>query len=182
MYILNAAMIDARRHDTLHLEVFRLAVEIERSIGYGGLIHDFKNFILRGAPHYRERVIERAAYAQEALQRLEELVEPIAEIDVDPVIAAIRAYRENVDVAQKALERGEIPCKTDNLVKVDDSQAILALERALERFAEAAIRRRAALLSEERAMLGISILLLVGVCAIVLEGAILRNNRRNTNV
>jgi len=97
-------------------------------LGYGGIIHTFKNYVIRKDEAYRARMLEQltqfdavmANYLSEPLQAAERRA-------LDTIAATIDDYRGKLAVAERAA-RGNWPAeRTDRLVRVDDTEAILAL-------------------------------------------------------
>ena len=111
----------ARKDEVLH--------EITASFGYGGFIHDFKNFVLRREP-------ELATRARQDLDRVGELIGEYEATGIDDderaALATIRSVFEEYDIALNRavlVSRSYIrPTPLDNLVEVDDSAAIAAIE------------------------------------------------------
>jgi hypothetical protein len=108
-------------------EVAHLEAELHREIGYGGLIHNFKNYVLRGSENYRVAAMRDHRRASSLLDQLSEIVDGVARADLDAVRVTLDAYRDNLDVAAAARARGRDAEEIDQLVKIDDSQAIHAI-------------------------------------------------------
>ena len=97
-------------------------------LGYGGIIHNFKNYVLRGEEVYRERVVAQLTQFHAVLD--EYLAEPLPEPErtaLASIAATIAEYEAKLPAATKAAEEGWPTERTDALVRVDDSAAILAL-------------------------------------------------------
>ena len=106
----------------------QLLREIREVIGYGGMIHQFKNYILR-QDEPRVVVVENAiGVALRSLNAYEELNPSAAERDA---IAAIRAvvlqYRANMDVAVGMVAAGAAIEEIDRAVAIDDAPALEGL-------------------------------------------------------
>ena len=98
-------------------------------LGYGGIIHTFKNYVIRKDDSYRIRMLDQltqfdavmASYLAEPL--------PVAERQALATIkATIDQYRAKLDVAERAAHANWPAERTDRLVRVDDTEAILALK------------------------------------------------------
>lgn len=105
----------------------------ERNLGYAGLIHAFKNHVLRpeeGA--YRDAALRYFDAAMAELDVIEDLARE-AEIpfDAETVRSTMVAYRENIDVVADAATRGLPPAEIDDLVRIDDGPATAALDAFL---------------------------------------------------
>lgn len=97
-------------------------------LGYGGIIHNFKNYVIRQDDIYRQEVMLQ-------LERFDALVseyqasEPSqAERDaLRDIIDTVNQYRENLAIADRAAAAQWPAERTDGFVRVDDVAAIAAL-------------------------------------------------------
>jgi hypothetical protein len=123
-YVITAQLgaLDARM-----LAASRLELELEREIGYGGLIHNFKNYVLRGSANYRDAAERNAQEVGRLLSELEQLLPDAARDDFSTLRATTAQYETNIAVATAARRRGLDAEEIDRLVKVDDSQALRVL-------------------------------------------------------
>lgn len=102
--------------------------EIRGYFGYGGVIHNFKNYVLRQDERY-----ERALRMQTVL--LLQTIDAYLAASPDQIerksLAAIRSvveeYSTNIDVISARISRGENAELIDSQVRVDDSGALNAL-------------------------------------------------------
>lgn len=94
------------------------------ALGYGGLIHEFKNLIIRGEA---DRIPAIKAKLAAALQSIEHYrsygATPAESIALDDISNTIALYRAKVDVAASLIEEGRSPEEIDQAVKVDDAMA-----------------------------------------------------------
>ncbi len=137
-------------------------------LGYGGIIHTFKNYVIRKDDTYRQRMLDQltqydavmAAYLAEPLPTAERQA-------LETIGATIDEYREKLAIAERAAHGNWPAERTDRLVKVDDTNAILALrnlEEMWQHSRDVSIRRIVAAVSWGEALIGIgfaSMLLLV---------------------
>ncbi|PJE28768.1 Response regulator receiver domain-containing protein [Pseudooceanicola antarcticus] len=105
--------------------------DLERAIGYAGFIHHFKNAILRpDEPAYFDRAVESYEAAVAAMLRIQRLGLQIdQEIDISDLRGTLKAYRERIDLARDAQQRGLSIPEIDALVRVPDDEAALDLRR-----------------------------------------------------
>ena len=106
----------------------RMLADIRAAIGYGGFIHDFKNFLLRHdielhnradlRLHEAEQVIER--YRQQPITRAEEVA-------LEDVADTLAEYDIKLHRIVEMLDRGMSIGDVDREVKVDDGPAVRAL-------------------------------------------------------
>ena len=116
----------------------QLMNRIHKHLGYGGFIHNFKNYILRRDEQYLVRMeIDRADLVA-AISDYRGLGISNAERQaLSRLQAVINAYVENVNAARKGFEEGLDVVGVDNVVKVDDTPAL----RALDALSDAALER-----------------------------------------
>ncbi len=97
-------------------------------IGYGGIIHTFKNYVLRQDEIYLAQLIDQIAKFDAATA--EYLALPVSDDERRAILAiadTIDLYRGKIDVARTAAENGWAAEETDRLVRVDDTAAIAGL-------------------------------------------------------
>lgn len=116
-----AAINKAERNDLLN--------KLQMLIGYGGLIHDFKNYVMRGQAKYRIRFVE-------LLKQVNNLTEEYrflpgigaGEINyLDNIENTFKTYEVQLDVADRMRRAGRSVYDIDKAVKVDDEAAIKAI-------------------------------------------------------
>lgn len=101
-------------------------------LGYGGIIHTFKNYVIRKDESYRQRMLDQLSQFDAVMTSY--LAEPLPEAErraLETINATIAEYRAMLDIAERAAHGNWPAERTDRLVKVDDTEAILAL-RTLE--------------------------------------------------
>ncbi len=103
----------------------QLLREIREVVGYGGMIHQFKNYVLRHDEH-RVAVVENAiGVALRNLEEYENLGLSVAERDaVEAIRDVIRQYREGIDVAVAMVAEGATVDEIDGAVIVNDTPAL----------------------------------------------------------
>lgn len=116
-----AAINKAARNDLLN--------KLQMLIGYGGLIHSFKNYVMRGQEKYRVQFADL----------LEQVNEVTAEYRLLPGIGSgeikylnnidntFKAYERQFDVADRMRRAGRSVYDIDKAVKVDDEAALKAI-------------------------------------------------------
>ena len=97
-------------------------------LGYGGIIHTFKNYVLRGEDEYRLRLLDQLAQFNAVMDSYLAIPLPAPERDALLTIrATIDTYETKLEMAERAA-RAKWPAeRTDRLVRVDDTAAIQAL-------------------------------------------------------
>ncbi len=105
-----------------------LSSQIRAGLGYGGLIHVFKNFVLRQEDRYIDQAYERLAflnkqilaYRAQNITRAEEL----ALLDIE---ATIEAYAHGIEKASALAQENKTPEEIDAAVRIDDTRALRGL-------------------------------------------------------
>jgi PAS domain S-box-containing protein len=136
-------------HDRKATEISTQLETLHRHIGYGGFIHNFKNYVLRRDAKYRQRIEVDLQAISEVLDRLDEV---LVVAEDDRALAVIRAtfdeYRRNYLASQSMVDRGDTPTAIDAVVKVDDGPALMAIDHLRSRITERS--RQAEQTAEER--------------------------------
>ena len=123
-----------RKNHQISEQEGRYISDIYRHMGYGGFIHNFKNYVLRKDPGLRDEISDNLAFIEDAINQLEKVFArktgPDAAAHLE-ALTRIRAtlddYIHNLEIADEAIRENWPPDVTDSLVRVDDSDAILAL-------------------------------------------------------
>ncbi|MCG8693689.1 MAG: PAS domain S-box protein, partial [Minwuiales bacterium] len=98
-------------------------------LGYGGIIHNFKNYVLRQDPAYLDRTRAQLAQYEDVMAAyLAEVQSPRERAALRAIQATISDYAAKLPTAIRAAEEGWDVARTDRAVKVDDAAAIRALE------------------------------------------------------
>lgn len=106
----------------------RLAANLRAALGYGGMIHEFKNLILRGDLPRISKIKEHIASIEEIFRAYAVLGPTIAEeIALDDISSAVTAYKSKLSVAEDLILAGATVSEVDKSVKVDDSKALRGL-------------------------------------------------------
>jgi methyl-accepting chemotaxis protein len=118
-----------------------LVSDLRQALGYGGMIHQFKNLVLRRETQRVEVVRAKAKAAARAL-----------EVDADEaqslqlIGAAIGSYASATDVAERMINAGNTTAEIDQVVKIDDGPALAAFAelddyvRAMRQASAASVR------------------------------------------
>lgn len=105
-----------------------LISEVRGLLGYGGIIHNFKNYVLRQDPDYLARTSSQIAEFGDVVRRFRALNLTEAEQSaLGEIERTIGEYADKLPVAIRAAEEGWGLEETDRRVRVDDDLAIAAL-------------------------------------------------------
>jgi len=112
------------------IERLELLSRIRDDLGYGGAIHEFKNFVLRGdferLPIIREEYADALLAIEEFRQLSENATEDLA---LDNLAATLRHYQRNLELAASLHQQGLLPTEIDRRVRINDSAAIEAVHQ-----------------------------------------------------
>ena len=136
------------------------AVKLQRLIGYGGFIHDFKNAVLRPSePVYRKDARRKLDDALVTLEELEQLSGDFGlTADFGDLRETLQVYSEKTDQLAE-LDPGLSSMERDRLVRIPDDEAIKDLAGFFSTLIQDISRKRAALYSERRWLTVITVLL-----------------------
>lgn len=101
---------------------------LQGALGYGGFIHEFKNFILRGDIEALENAGRALDRAHVTLKELEKLgIDKDYPTDFAIIRELVDAYEIRLIIADDAFSEGYTSNQIDSLVRVDDDRALMAL-------------------------------------------------------
>ena len=105
-----------------------LISEIRGYLGYGGIIHHFKNYVLRQDPLYLRETEDQLAFFEGVISEFYSLpLSPDETTALDAIASTLATYEAMLPIAVRAAREGWNPAQTDQLVRVDDTAAIAAL-------------------------------------------------------
>lgn len=131
-------------------------------LGYGGIIHTFKNYVIRKDESYRDRMLAQMAKYDAAMASF--LSEDLSVTERQYLLTidrTINEYRQKLEIAERAARANWPAERTDRLVRVDDTEAILALQNLEARWLnsrEVGTTRIIASVSRGQALIGIGYL------------------------
>lgn len=107
-----------------------LLSHLHKAMGYNGMIHDFKNYIIRNENRYENNFQRHAIEAIATINSIRALTSDSEVLrSLDEIKFTIEKYQKNLRVVRnKITYTVTLPEELDQLVKVDDTHAISALE------------------------------------------------------
>ncbi len=97
-------------------------------LGYGGIIHNFKNYVLRQDDLYRQEMLRQIDQFDHVMKEfLSEPLTPEERRALETIGAVIAEYQSKLPVAMQAAAEGWNVARTDRQVRVSDTAAIAAL-------------------------------------------------------
>ncbi|WP_188127782.1 ATP-binding protein [Ruegeria intermedia] len=102
--------------------------DIRGYFGYGGLIHNFKNYVLRSDPTYGMTLRRQSSNLLQTLESYRTSnASPAEKEAVTQIEAVVREYVGNIEKIEAGIAAGLSAEEIDELVRVDDRQALEAL-------------------------------------------------------
>ncbi len=102
--------------------------EIRAAFGYGGLIHNFKNYVLRRDPGLAEAIDRDLSRLNFAIDQYRSITADQTELAaLDQIAAVSKRYGEQIVIARELVSQGASPEDVDRRVRVDDTPALTAL-------------------------------------------------------
>ena len=112
-----------------HAEKARLETSLRATLGYGGMIHDFKNYILRKDFARLARLQKSMGAAQTIVTQYLALSTTQAEkLVLEDIQEALNHYQDGIELARDEIKKGKSSKQIDNLVRIDDHFALRGLE------------------------------------------------------
>ena len=109
------------------------AIDLFVHMGYGGLIHSFKNYLIRGSDEHLKEFHHHHGKALTILGDLKSLGGMTADelYDLEVIQDTLNSYNIVIEVVQHYRASGLSVADIDDLIQIDDSQAIEAAYRFL---------------------------------------------------
>ncbi len=102
--------------------------EIRGYFGYGGMIHNFKNYVLRKDEKYLLRLRSQNLLLIDTINAyLRANPEPVERTALQQIRNVVDEYAFNIDVITQSIRENKTPTEIDALVRVDDSKALAAM-------------------------------------------------------
>lgn len=106
----------------------RVAASLRAAMGYGGMIHEFKNLVLHSDLPRINVIQTRATEIENHIADYRKLGLSVAEkLALDDIAATIAIYTQNLRVAEKRIRAGDSLSDIDKAVWVDDTRALRGL-------------------------------------------------------
>ena len=107
----------------------QLLKDINQHFGYGGVIHHFKNYVLRQRENYRQQFDQSYAQLHAAFKRYQQLpsLTPDEAQQLEQVIQAAEKYNQNILLIEKMIKQDNNAEQIDKVIAIDDTAAFAAL-------------------------------------------------------
>lgn len=107
----------------------RLEGQLTKALGYGGMVHDFKNLVLRQDLDLIVEIQSEIGAARSALNRYQNLgLSQGEEMALAGLRATINRYEQMIPRIREMIEQGRSSTDIDKVVKIDDFQAVSGLD------------------------------------------------------
>lgn len=125
--------------DTLDKEVSRLSganktrssksqavANLRKAMGYGGMIHNFKNMVLRNDPQTKDRAEQAITAALKVINLYSERssLSDIERLALKNISGVLNAYHSALEKVDNLAREGNSPAVIDRAVKIDDTPAL----------------------------------------------------------
>ncbi|PHQ72198.1 MAG: hypothetical protein COB93_01245, partial [Sneathiella sp.] len=100
-------------------------------IGFQGLIHNFKDYLIRGDEAHKEKFFTYFENARAQLKFVEQRYGPVAAEQVAVIDEVLRAYFVNVNKVEQLRAEGKSIREIDAAIEIDDAPAFAALQQLL---------------------------------------------------
>lgn len=106
-----------------------MAALLRKYLGYGGMIHHFKNFVLRGEIKYHDMSEDNIQMVEHLIRRYQDTSPTLAEQNsLEDIQSTINQYRQQLDVIEAMTKQGNSPEEIDQKVRINDTLALRGLQ------------------------------------------------------
>ncbi len=126
------AAFDVARYQEMRDTIFSkgakvaLITRLQSVIGYGGMIHNFKNYVLKKQPRYRRKVLQQHTEAMEILKQFEALPGTTSEEHsrISDIRFVLDNYKKALEIGKKKKVKG---VELERLIDIVDRPALMAI-------------------------------------------------------
>ena len=124
-------------------------MDMRSEMGYGGAIHKFKNYVLRGKEKDHDKYMVKAKTINDSITKYRALgsLTPTETSALDKVTEMVEKYRKATITAKGLLEGGNTIKEIDGSIKINDSPYLKALASLSKELDQATSQRTEALTS-----------------------------------
>lgn len=115
-------------HDITYQEELFIS-NVTREIGYDGMIHHFKNYVLRHDDVHKDAFLKHADMIERLLNERAQFpkISDLEVQDIKKIDNTVQQYRDKISIVDEMYAQGFPVTEIDRAVKVDDSEAVAAL-------------------------------------------------------
>jgi len=142
------AALDANRLDREDMTKSEMFIDLRRHLGYGGMIHQFKNFVLRMDVPRHEKILAAADAARRSLEQYRNFaLSAEEERALQDIAGVIAKYAAAADQVKMMAAEGSAARAIDKAVKISDGPAVAGLDALAQGIARDAEASKQALVS-----------------------------------
>ena len=106
-----------------------LASKIRYNMGYGGMIHSYKNYVLRNDAKYKQQLL-KSINETEAIVSIYQKQNPTSAetTALEDILKTLEEYKENINSVDDGIANNLTPEQIDDIVIVDDTYALRGLQ------------------------------------------------------
>ncbi len=114
----------------------QLLLSIKADFGYGGMIHNFKNYVLRGQDKYVSRIDNNFKTLTQTIARYNNLdgITEEEQAALKAIAEVAGNYHRNTSLVQKLFSQGKSATDVDGMVKISDKPALDAFDKLDEHY------------------------------------------------
>jgi len=102
-----------------------LAADLRIKLGYGGMVHAYKNYILRHDKKYREQTLMVMSDVEQIIYAYYQLSPSASEkTALEDMLAVMKKYKSNIELIDQGIDNHLSAEEIDQQVKVDDTYAL----------------------------------------------------------
>jgi diguanylate cyclase (GGDEF)-like protein len=106
-----------------------LASALYAEFGYGGMIHSFKNYILRRDVKHKKNALNSIVNIEGIIDEYKQLSPTTSEkTALEDITSVLKKYKSNIEVIDQGIEKKWSPEKIDTQVKISDTYALRGLK------------------------------------------------------
>lgn len=106
-----------------------LTAHLKSALGYGGMIHSFKNYLLRFSPKYKQATVKSINNIKETLSLYAKLPNSLAEENaLTDILETVKNYEEKLQLIDQGIKDKLSAEDIDQLVKINDTFALRGLK------------------------------------------------------
>lgn len=106
-----------------------LASALYAEFGYGGMVHSFKNYILRRDIKYKKNALNSINNIEGLINKYKQLNPTISEqTALEDILSVLNKYKNNIGIIDQGIEQDLSPEEIDSQVKINDTYALRGLK------------------------------------------------------
>ncbi|MEP4769660.1 MAG: methyl-accepting chemotaxis protein [Roseibium sp.] len=147
----------------------QILISIRNHMGYGGMIHNFKNYVIRKDAPRKQKIIANAAAAKQAIAQYRSTDPTQNELDaLGKIEETIAAYEKAAGTVEKLAAQGKTAKEIDATVKISDGPAMAGLNALIQQAAADANAKQRTLVDNLHSMVQLAPVISVAICALLI--------------